>query len=130
MTNYTPAQLEVLLAGAKPGPWTFRKTDERGTESWSVTTPIPCEKGYFSIRIPNPLANESDARLIAASPDLARLVLEKDAEIEKLRTAICWIEPPFIDESTSEAELRKRISFCVQDAKRAARQAMKETSDE
>jgi hypothetical protein len=45
----------------------------------------------------------------------------KDAEIEKLRTAICWIEPPFIDENTSEAELRKRISFCVQDANRALR---------
>lgn len=40
-------------------------------------------------------------------------------KIEKLRAAISWIEPPFIDENTSEAELRKRISFCVEDAKKA-----------
>ena len=40
-------------------------------------------------------------------------------EVRKLRTAINWIEPPFVDENTSEAELRARISFVIADAKRA-----------
>lgn len=43
------------------------------------------------------------------------------ATIEKLRTAILWISPPFVDENTPEAELRQRISFCVQDAKKATK---------
>ena len=45
---------------------------------------------------------------------------EQAAEIERLRAAISWIEPPFIDEKTPEAELRSRIGFCVADARRAA----------
>jgi hypothetical protein len=52
--------------------------------------------------------------------DLAAEVLKLRVENEKLRAAICWIEPPFIDANTPESELRKRIDFCVQDAKRAA----------
>lgn len=49
-----------------------------------------------------------------------RRIAELEAENEKLRAAIHWIEPPFIDANTPESELRKRIDFCVQDAKRAA----------
>jgi len=55
-----------------------------------------------------------------AAPELAAEVVRLRAENEKLRAAICWIEPPFIDAKTPESELRKRIDFCVQDAKRAA----------
>jgi hypothetical protein len=47
---------------------------------------------------------------------IARLV----AEIELLRAAVSWIEPPFVDEKTPEAELRQRIAYAVADAKRAA----------
>jgi hypothetical protein len=39
--------------------------------------------------------------------------------IVKLEAAINWIEPPFIDETTSEEELRNRIKFCVSDARAA-----------
>ena len=47
------------------------------------------------------------------------------AEIDKLRAAIAWIEPPFVDEHTTAQELRQRVNFCVADAKRAARQQEK-----
>lgn len=39
--------------------------------------------------------------------------------IGKLQAAINWIEPPFIDEATSETELRNRIKLCVSDARAA-----------
>ena len=41
------------------------------------------------------------------------------AENERLRAAISWIEPPFVDSKTSEAELRTRIRMCVEDKRRA-----------
>jgi hypothetical protein len=41
-------------------------------------------------------------------------------EIEKLRGAISWLDQPFIDESTSESELRTRIAFMLVDRDRAA----------
>lgn len=41
-------------------------------------------------------------------------------EKHKLLAAICWIEPPFVDDQTPESELRSRIKLCVADAKRAA----------
>lgn len=46
----------------------------------------------------------------------ARLV----AENEKLRAAISWIEPPFVDDTTPKAEMLSRIQFTVDDARRAA----------
>jgi hypothetical protein len=36
--------------------------------------------------------------------------------IDKLKAAISWIEPPFVAENTSEAELRRRVQFAVRDA--------------
>jgi hypothetical protein len=61
------------------------------------------------------------ARAIKAEREAnAAEVLALRAENDKLRAAISWIEPPFIDSNTSEIEIRKRIGFCVQDAKRAA----------
>ena len=56
----------------------------------------------------------------AAREEYRKKIAEQAAEIEKLRAAISWIEPPFVDDSTSESELRSRIKFCVADAKRAA----------
>ena len=80
--------LQKLLAEAKPAPWTFSKRNAYGVTNWSVTTPLLVPGGYFSVRIPNPLANESDARLIAMAPDLAARVLELEAENARLREAI------------------------------------------
>jgi uncharacterized protein (DUF934 family) len=53
---------------------------------------------------------------LEAADEITRLT----EEVERLRAAIVWIEPPFVDEFTSAAELRQRIGFCVADAKRAA----------
>lgn len=38
------------------------------------------------------------------------------ADNQRLRAAISWIEPPFVDEKTTEAELRFRINCLVKDA--------------
>lgn len=43
-----------------------------------------------------------------------------EAREAELRTAISWIEAPFVDESTSIDELRFRVTLCVTDAARAA----------
>ncbi len=45
---------------------------------------------------------------------------QSEAENSKLRAAISWIAPPFVDEKTPEAELRQRIAFAVADLNRAA----------
>jgi hypothetical protein len=38
------------------------------------------------------------------------------ADNQRLRTAISWVEPPFVDEKTTEAELRFRVEQVVKDA--------------
>jgi len=48
-----------------------------------------------------------------------------EAENKRLRGAISWIEPPFVDENTPAAELRSRIGFCIADAALAAMQEAK-----
>lgn len=45
--------------------------------------------------------------------------IEAAARIQKLEAALSWLQPPFIDEKTPEAELRQRIAFCIADANRA-----------
>ena len=47
-----------------------------------------------------------------------------EEEVERLRGAISWIEPPFVDGKTPKVELRRRIGFCIADAKLAARAAL------
>jgi hypothetical protein len=44
---------------------------------------------------------------------------ERGREIEKLHAAISWLDEPFIDESTSESELRTRIALMLADRDRA-----------
>jgi len=44
---------------------------------------------------------------------------ERGREIEKLHAAISWLDQPFIDESTSESELRTRIALMLADVARA-----------
>ncbi len=52
---------------------------------------------------------------LTKAQELEIVTRERDA----LRAAICWVSPPFVDQSTPEAELRQRIMFAVQDASRA-----------
>lgn len=40
-------------------------------------------------------------------------------KIDKLRAAISWVSPPFVDENTPRDELLRRIGFLLADAKRA-----------
>lgn len=56
--------------------------------------------------------------------DNAARAAELEAEVSKLRGAISWIEPPFVDATTSHDELKKRVGCCVADAKRAAIRAI------
>lgn len=88
MTTYTPTQLE---AWAELGPW-----------SWSEET--ICRQIYHFLGPGVLVTTETDgtpwgdtidqtnAALIAAAPDLARLVLEKEKEIARLRKALSEIE--------------------------------------
>lgn len=65
----------------------------------------------------SPQMARAQADLYAAMKERAEAA---EKEVERLRGAISWIEPPFIDVNTSEAELRQRIGFVIADAKRDA----------
>ena len=56
-------------------------------------------------------------KTLAASRDEVIALAER---VMRMRAAISWIERPFVDDQTSEAELRRRIKCCVDDAARAA----------
>jgi hypothetical protein len=61
------------------------------------------------------LMDQAADRIAALNAEVAR----KDELIGKLLGAVSWLEPPFIDDSTAELELRLRIGFCVADKNRA-----------
>lgn len=92
MTEYTPAQLE---AWAGLGPWCQPDGPEYGVMLDRVPSrPIHSflgqpifDKQPHDDWFEQEMAN---ATLIAAAPDLARLVLEKDAEIARLK-GLAWI---------------------------------------
>jgi hypothetical protein len=48
-------------------------------------------------------------------------------EIENLRFAISWLEPPFVGERTPVNELWYRIKLCLEDARRATPAPMEKT---
>jgi hypothetical protein len=65
------------------------------------------------------LMDQAADRIAALNAEVAR----KDELIGKLLGAVSWLEPPFIDDSTAELELRLRIGFCVADKNRAKKGA-------
>ena len=109
MTNFTNEQLE---AWAGLGPW-----------SWSEET--ICRQIYHVLGPGVLVTTETDgtpwgdtidqtnAALIAAAPDLARLVLEKDAEIERLRAALkrMLLEFDFMIDANMIADVRHDVIF-------------------
>ena len=134
-TNYTPAQLE---AWAGLGPW-----------SWSEET--ICRQIYHFLGPGVLVTTETDgtpwgdtidktnAALIAAAPDLARLVLEKDAEIARLKAAaedlvgLCHADVKMNSTTYQPMHYRSAFTMAVErliELINKNRQAMKETSDE
>jgi hypothetical protein len=113
--HYTPAQLEALLEPYPARPTVMGNANASYTNSYSDSYVISAwEKKCDVIR----------KRRDAATPDLARLALEKDSEIARLKAQIqdikeCW---DWWQEDTYD-----RCSSVVDDA---IRQAIKETSDE
>lgn len=82
MTN--PQDLAALVAQATPGPWKWwtsnswrRLSSER--QEGGVICPFVARDGH-----PDLTVSDADARLIAMAPDLARTVLEQQAEIARL----------------------------------------------
>ena len=135
MTNITNEQLE---AWAGLGPWEW-------CENWLYVANYNEHPGpvlWYTANDDGVHAEPHNAALIATAPDLARLVLEKDAEIARYRRALVQIAsegdeiyeasmsdgcdgPALLDFAKSTANIAH--SALVD---RAIRQAMKETSDE
>ena len=124
MTNFTNEQLE---AWAGLGPWCQPDGPEYGVMLDRVPSrPIHCflgqpifDKQPHDDWFKQEMAN---AALIAAAPDLARLVLEKDAEIARLKAAIQDIAENW--EWWNE-DRHDRCSSVVGDSIAEAEQAMK-----
>jgi len=82
------AALLASLTGFTPGPWRVRPDPEHGMPTLSLSS-----GGYDIATLWHGyLAADSDAALIAASPDLHRIATEQAAEIELLREALERIE--------------------------------------
>ena len=119
-TQYTPAQLE---AWAGLGPWEWQKLAEFSSPKYSLGPGVLLTDERDGTPWGDTI-DQTNAALIAAAPDLARLVLEKEKEIARLKAQIkdikeCW---DWWQEDTYD-----RCGSVVDDA---IRQAMKETSDE
>lgn len=116
MTKFTTEQ---LTEWAGLGPWEW-------CENWLYVAnpnPPPGPVLWYTADDDGVHAEPNDAALIAAAPDLARLVLEKDAEIARKDAALNQIDALEVDWKLGPDENLER-------AKTIARQAMKETSDE
>ena len=134
-TNYTPAQLE---AWAGLGPWEWQKLAEFSSPKYSLGPGVLLTDERDGTPWGDTI-DQTNAALIAAAPDLARLVLEKDAEIARLKAAaldlvsLCSADvkmkgttyQPMPNRSAFTKAVERMIELINKD-----RQAMKETSDE
>ena len=140
MTNYTPAQLE---AWAGLGPWEWQKLAEFSSPKYSLGPGVLLTDERDGTPWGDTI-DQTNAALIAAAPDLARLVLEKDAEIARLRfglngianlikTNIIENDGPnrfHLDGVSYEGPEVDAFFRILRGLEKIARQAMKETSDE
>ena len=134
-TNYTPAQLK---AWAELGPWEWQKLAEFSSPKYSLGPGVLLTDERDGTPWGDTI-DQTNAALIAAAPDLARLVLEKDAEIARLKAAaldlvsLCSADvkmkgttyQPMPNRSAFTKAVERMIELINKD-----RQAMKETSDE
>lgn len=108
-TALTPERVAELLAAVAPGSWeagVWYGSDEGG---WAARGPH--RRGSEDGEEPGStveLQARADAALIAAAPDLARLVLAQAAELERLRAG----EQPAI--ATAEDVLRNTLACLAQ----------------
>lgn len=58
---------------------------------------------------------ESNLQKMQSGPDTIAQITRLRGEVERLRAAISWIIPPFVDADTPEAELRNRVQFVNDD---------------
>ena len=160
--QFTPAQLE---AWAGLGPWVASGRYIGTPTHMSYVAAARDENGNWS----DTAKSRRDATLIAAAPDLARLVLERDAEIARLRSEVrlchmqvesaykelgratakvkAWEEIVCLDPSSDPFKVvmsddwveQEQVKVQIPSVEKlttllnelaAARQAMKETSDE
>jgi len=116
---------------------------EDATEALQIIDAFPSNQGEVEGRI-----TEKGDRLLASCTRDARLALEallaenaalraENTEAErklaeavgiasKLSTAISWLDYPFIDNNTSEDELRLRVGFMMKDAEQPRAMLSKE----
>ncbi len=57
--------------------------------------------------------------LLAKLDTIGAMALAWRLHAERLRAAISWVERPFADEATPDAELRQRITFMIDDTARS-----------
>ena len=130
MTTYTPAQLE---AWAGLGPWVIVvdahfpynghvRDQSKDEHVCGVFGEVEAIDEFDSTIVP-----DDNAALIAAAPDLARLVLEKGAEIARLKAALKTIANA---NGSERPDASWDASTLLRELRKLARQAMKETSDE
>ena len=122
MTNYTPAQLE---AWAGLGPWEWQKLAEFSSPKYSLGPGVLLTDERDGTPWGDTL-DQTNAALIAAAPDLARLVLERDAEIARLKAVIMDARLVAVDAQLRASYQRTALEI-ISDK---LRQAMKETNDE
>lgn len=126
--QYTPAQLK---AWAELGPWEWQKLAEFSSPKYSLGPGVLLTDERDGTPWGDTI-DQTNAALIAAAPDLARLVLEKEKEIAELK-----FEAGMKDKAIRLA--LKRLKELTDQTGTGAlfasdialiRQVMKETSDE
>ena len=78
---------EQLETWAGLGPWKWQKLAEFNNSKYSLSPGVLLTDERDGTPWGDTI-DQANAALIAAAPDLARLVLEKDAEIKRLRAAL------------------------------------------
>ena len=88
IAELTIKQVRELAEKATHGPWRFNFIPERPDhwieDPWIIDPPLGGNGPVAEVE------GEDNARLIAAAPDLARLVLAQAEELARLREVLAW----------------------------------------
>jgi hypothetical protein len=127
----TRDDVERLLDGTTPGPWVLDgMTSQRATMEGKMHR-IKLD-GVFAVFVAGWGDNQDEAkqgdanaRLITAAPDLARRVLELEAEVERLRGALEEIERGWTDEADPDTGVLIQVNLSEDEMSDIARAARK-----